>query len=155
MDTRTEHGDWRRVVGYALAWGLAAALAVTIGVLAVTSLGDSIRGRGPLGSNELIRNAEQDDDAPYDPQGESIRTVVRDEFGGFVVECQGFTAIGVEPRPARGWTTVSYETGPDDDVDAIFTSGARSIEVEVFCNAGVPTVAEIERKTLPSQADTG
>ncbi len=50
---------------------------------------------------------------------------------------------------------MSYETGPDDDVDAIFTSGARSIEVEVFCNAGVPTVAEIERKTLPSQADAG
>ena len=43
---------------------------------------------------------------------------------------------------------VSFEPGPDDDVDAVFAQARRSVEIEVFCNRGVPTVAEIERNEL-------
>ena len=48
-----------------------------------------------------------------------------------------------------GWRIVSYERGPDDDVDAVFSSRGRSVEVEVFCNQGEPTVSDLERNTLP------
>ena len=44
---------------------------------------------------------------------------------------------------------VSFESGPDDDVDAVFGNGRRSFDLEVFCNRGEPTVAEIEENTLP------
>ena len=57
------------------------------------------------------------------------------------------------PEPAPGWRIVSYETGPDDDVDAVFAKAAESIEIEVFCNRGIPTVADLERKTLPEGDD--
>jgi len=65
------------------------------------------------------------------------------------VQCQGTIASGIETITTDGWRVVSFETGPDDDVDAVFVKGKRSIEVEVFCNRGVPTVAGFERKTLP------
>ena len=132
-----------------LAWVVAAALAVTVGLVAVSSLGASMRDRGPIG-NEAIRTAELDDDGVPDPDAPVVRRSVDDEFGSFLVQCQGTIASGVETRPAAGWSTVSYEPGPDDDVDAVFVRGAESIEVEVFCNRGRPTVAEVERKTLPS-----
>ena len=44
---------------------------------------------------------------------------------------------------------VSFECGPDDDVDAVFSNGGRSVDLEVFCNQGEPTVGEIEGNTLP------
>ncbi len=44
---------------------------------------------------------------------------------------------------------VSYEKGPDDDVDAVFSNGRRSFDLVVFCKRGRPTVGEIEEITLP------
>ena len=66
------------------------------------------------------------------------------------MECQGPYAVGVEARPdtAAGWRTVSIDAGPDDDVDAVFRNRLRSVEIEVFCNQGVPTIAEVEYDEL-------
>ena len=143
----------RRTAGYVLGWCLAALLAVVVGLVAVTSVGASIRGRGPLGDNEAIRQAELNQEAAPspDPEAEPRREEITEEFGGFLVECRGVAAYGVEARPdtAAGWRVVSFERGPDDDVDAVFANRGRSIDVEVFCNGGVPTVAEIERHELP------
>lgn len=146
----------RRWIGYTLAWLIAAGLAVTVGVLAVTSAGAGVRGRGPLGSNEMIRNAElTEGSATPAASASSITKEITDEFGTFVVECRGATAIALEARPDQtaGWRTVSFEPGPDDDVDAVFANGDRSIEVEVFCNRGVPTLAELEHKTLSGERE--
>jgi hypothetical protein len=136
-------------VRYVVLWLVAAVVAVTVGVVAVTSVGASIRGRGPLG-NEAIRTAELDETAPaaVDSDLPAVRTSVDDDFGSFVVECRGTLASAVDTDTAGGWRVVSVEPGPDDDVDAVFVRGEESIEVEVFCNRGRPTVAEIERKTL-------
>lgn len=143
-------------MGYALAWVLAAALAVTVGVIAVNGIGASIRDRGPT-VNDAVReaqlNEEREGGASPDPDDARSRKDISDEFGVFVVECQGPIAIGVRTEPAAGWRTVSYETGPDDDVDAVFAKAAESIELEVFCNRGVPTIADLERKTLPEPDD--
>ena len=57
-------------------------------------------------------------------------------------------ALVVPDAPAAGWRVISFERGPDDDVDAVFASGRRSVELEVFCNRGEPTLAELETKTL-------
>ena len=34
-------------------------------------------------------------------------------------------------------------------MDAVFAQARRSIDLEVFCNRGEPTVAELERNELP------
>lgn len=56
--------------------------------------------------------------------------------------------VGVGPDEDAGWRVVSWEKGPDDDVDAVFSDGRNSVDLEVFCNRGRPTLAELERNTL-------
>jgi hypothetical protein len=142
----------RRALAWLLGWLLAAATSVGVGVIAVNLLGASIRDRGPIGDNELIRQADlAEGSATPDPDAVAVRRSIEEEFGSFVVECRGVYAYGVEARPDRaaGWRTVSFERGPDDDVDAVFAQQRRSVEIEVFCNRGTPTVAELERNELP------
>ena len=120
--------------------------------LLMRALGESIRDRGPIGDNELIRQADLDDASSPTPDAdaEPVRRSITEEFGAFVVECRGVYAYGVEVQPdtADGWRVVSFESGPDDDVDAVFVRDTSSIDVEVFCNRGEPTVAELERNEL-------
>jgi hypothetical protein len=144
-------GAW----GLALGWVVAAALAVTIGVIAVTTVGASLRDRGPLG-DEAARDTATlpDQDArpvEVDPDAERVERTIVEEFGEFQVACQGLYATGLDARPdeAAGWRVVSYEAEPDDDVDAVFANDDRSIEIEVYCNRGEPTVGDLERNTLP------
>lgn len=141
----------RRALRYALAWVLAATVAVGVGVLAVTSAGAGVRDRGPLGAG--IPLDELDTTPSADPQATRVSTDVEDEYGVFAVECRGAVAYGVAARPdtAAGWRVVSYERGPDDDVDAVFANGPRSIEVEVFCNRGRPTVSDREEHVLEGE----
>ncbi len=130
-----------------------AVVAVSVGVIAVITVGDSIRDRGPLG-NEVARNAELEEGAAViDPEAPAVQDTIDGEFGRFEVECRGVTAIGLaaEADRAAGWRTVSYEQGPDDDVDAVFANRRRSVEIEVFCNRGRPTVSDEEWKTLPEE----
>jgi hypothetical protein len=144
----------RRALAWSFAWLLAAAASVTVGVVVVTQLGASSRDRGPIGDNELIRQAELIEGAATpDPGAPVVRRSMEEEFGSFVVECRGVYAYGVEvlPDEAGGWRVVSFERGPDDDVDAVFAQERRSIDIEVFCNRGEPTIAEVERNELPEE----
>ena len=146
-----ENGDVRQRVGFAVAWVVAAVVAITVGVVAVSGVGDRIRDRGPLGNNELVRSAGLET-GPVTPDEDEplVEKTVTDDFGEFDVACRGRYALGLAVRPDRagGWRTISYERGPDDDVDAVFSNGLRSQELEVYCNLGRP-VLEIEDNTLP------
>ena len=134
--------------GYVAAWVVAAMLAVTVGIAAVSTVGASIRGRGPLGQ-ELVPGVREGRQVPEaDPGTPMRRDSVDGEFGVFRVGCRGVVSYGLGVAPADGWRIVSYERGPDDDVDAVFSSRGRSVEVEVFCNLGRPTVSDLERNTL-------
>lgn len=145
-----------RTLGYVAAWVLAASLAVTVGLVAVTSVGASVRDRGPLtGEAQAVRDVRGQDDVTITPDPRAARSSrsFDGDWGSFDVTCQGATALGDGARGATGWRVVSYEEGPDDDVDAVFASGVRSVELEVYCNAGRPTLADLEDKTLPSDTD--
>jgi hypothetical protein len=135
-------------IGLTLAWVVAAVVAVSVGLAAVTTVGASIRGRGPLGSEVNLEDVREGTASP-DPNAPRVRDTVKGEWGRFVVECQGAIAYGVSVRAAQGWNVVSYEQGPDDDVDAVFSSAGGSIDLEVFCNQGRPTISDLERNTLP------
>ena len=140
----------RRRTGLAVAWVVVTVLAVAVGLVAVSTVGAQVRGRGPLG-NEVIRTSQLEGTAVPDPDDAEVSRTIDGEWGAFEVHCQGPVAFGDEVRPARtaGWRVVSFERGPDDDVDAVFSNGRRSFDLEVFCNRGEPTVAEIEENTLP------
>jgi hypothetical protein len=146
MGAMTDERRVPRALGYAAAWLMAAVLAVAVGVLAVTSLGASIRDRGPV-VTEAARDAEGE--LTPDPAATAVRETFTDDFGAFVVECRDAVAYGLSVEPAPGWRAVSYDRGPDDDVDAVFARQAESVEIEVFCNRGRPAIGEVERNTLP------
>ncbi len=129
-------------------WAATTAVAVMAGVFAVSTVGATIRDRGPVG-DEVLRGDVVDASVPS-PTGPRVRDEVAGEWGAFVVECRDTWAYGVGVRPDRpgGWRVVSWEKGPDDDVDAVFSDGRNSVDLEVFCNRGRPTLAEVERNTL-------
>lgn len=139
-----------RRIGYGLAWVVATLLAVTVGVVAVTTAGAGLRGRGPIGDEVNPAGVAAAGSPSPDPAAPRVRDRVAGEWGVFVVECHDIYAYGVRVQPAvaQGWRVVSFEEGPDDDVDAVFSNGDSSVDLEVFCNRGRPTVAEIERDTL-------
>lgn len=124
-------GYLRQPVGFEFVWVIAAVLAVTVVVAAVTGLGSDPR---HLENNEP-----------------PVEKTFSADFGQFVAVCRGRLAIGVEARPdeAAGWLTVSYEPGPDDDIDAVFSNGRRSQELEIHCVLGRPVLSEIENDTIP------
>lgn len=128
-------------------WLVVAAVAITIGVVAVTRVGDTLRDRGPIG-NEAARNDVRQGSATPDPAQSVVERTFTEEFGEIDVSCQGPFARGLDARPADGWRTVSFETAPDDDIDAVFAKAGRSIEIEVFCNRGEPTISDFEQNTL-------
>ncbi|PUA79025.1 hypothetical protein [Nocardioides currus] len=147
MSTRSA---WTRPFGLVAGWLVVAALAVAVGVVTVTRVGGTLSDRGPLG-NQAARNDLREGSATPDPSLEVVQRTFAEEFGEVDVSCQGAFARGVDARPRAGWRTVSFETGPDDDVDAVFARAGRSIEIEVFCNRGEPTVSEVERNELPDE----
>ncbi len=130
-------------------WAVVTAVAVLVGVLAISTVGATIRDRGPVGDEVARDTSVRPSDLP-EPEGPKVRDEVSGEWGSFVVECRDTWAYGVAARPDRaaGWRVVSWEKGPDDDVDAVFSDGRNSVDLEVFCNRGRPTLAELERNTL-------
>ena len=129
-------------------WAATTAVAVLVGVFAVSTVGATIRDRGPVG-DEVLRNDTVKPPTTA-PEGPEVRDQVSGEWGTFDVACRDTWAYGVAARPdkAAGWRVVSWEKGPDDDVDAVFSDGRNSVDLEVFCNRGRPTLAELERNTL-------
>ena len=130
-------------------WAATTAVAVLVGVFAVSTVGATIRDRGPIG-DDVMRDTVADSTSVPAPHSPAISSRTRGPRGAFDVECRDTWAYGVGVRPDReaGWRIVSWEKGPDDDVDAVFSDGQNSVDLEVFCNRGRPTLAELERNTL-------
>jgi hypothetical protein len=144
--------DRRRRVGYTAVWVVVAVLAIAVGVLAVEVAGAGLRDRGRVGSSDLVGRADPSNLTP-DPADPTYADTIVGEYGEFDVECQGVVISGSQPRPAPGWRTVTFERGPDDDVDATFESAESIIEIEIYCNNGRPAVAEEELGTRPEVDD--
>jgi hypothetical protein len=140
----------RRTLLVAL-WAATTVVAVLVGIFAVSTVGATIRDRGPIG-DEVARDTSDTGTPAPTPEGPRVRDEISGEWGAFVVECRDTWAYGVAARPDRvaGWRVVSWEKGPDDDVDAVFSDGRNSVDLEVYCNRGRPTLAELERNTLGS-----
>lgn len=148
----------RTVLLYAAGWLAAVIVATTVGLIVVRTVGDTVAGDGPVG--EEISSAERtaapaaggstDGATEGATTGgpEAVTEAIEDDFGSFTVVCRGAYAEGVTATAATGWNVLSYEPGPDDDVDASFSNGRELVELEVFCNGGQPEVAELERSRV-------
>jgi len=130
-------------------WAAATVVAVIAGVFAVSTVGATIRDRGPVG-DEVARATSVPSPSVPEPDAPAVSDEITGEWGAFVVECRDTWAYGVGVRPDKegGWRAVSWEQGPDDDVEAVFSDARSSVELEVFCNRGRPTLADLERNTL-------
>jgi len=147
-------------VGYAAAWLVAAVPAVLVGLVAVTSVGASLRDRGPIGEDAAlyVREADRVEGAATpDPDDPVVRQEFPGDYGTFVVECRGPFATAVALRPAPGWRRVALERGPDDDLDAVLattgSTGGREVTLEVFCDQGRPALADREVRSRGTAAD--
>ena len=137
---------------YAVTWVVAVLVATAVGLVAIGMVGDAVRGRGPLGGDVgQIKGVRSSQRSTPDPDASVVRRDITGDFGTFVVSCQGVQATGQTARAdaSGGWRVVRFEPGPDDDVDAVFANRRSLVDIEVFCNGGKPTIAEIERSRLP------
>lgn len=147
-----------------LTWFAAIAVATSLGLAAVGVVGDAVRDEGPLG--QAVTRTDQggaasstetpagpdpatETAAGPDPAG-AVHRALTGEYGTFGVSCEGPYARGLDasPETADGWRVVRFEPGPDDDVEVVFASRTEYVEIEVFCNAGRPEVAELERSRV-------
>ncbi|MFT4082081.1 MAG: hypothetical protein QM638_05805 [Nocardioides sp.] len=141
------HRRARRQAGLVALWVVAAGAAVTVGTVAVSSVGASLHHDGPVG--EAVDEVDPSGATSPQPGSTTLERTFRGEYGALTAACHGVVASAVRAAPAAGWRTTSYEAGPDDDVGATFSRGQRSVEIEVYCNRGRPTIADLERETHP------
>lgn len=133
----------------AVTWLVAVVLSTGIGLLAVNSVGDAASNRGPLGPDTLVvERPVRGSAAPTAVAGGTeVVKEFRYEFGSFTVACTGPFVRYLDAEAERGWTLDSYKPGPDDDVEIVFGGRDQIVEVELFCNRGVPDQAELNRQT--------
>ncbi len=123
----------RQGIVMALTWLLATAVATSVGFLAIATVGDVLRGAGPLGESFASPTAEP----PVGPDTPVERTL-RTEHVELVARCEGRVAMLLDVRPVAPWELVASELGPDEDVEAVLGSDRGRVRVEVYCNDGEP-----------------
>ena len=133
--------------------GLAAtAVAVLVGVFAVSTVGATIRDRGPLG-NEVLRNAAEIEPTagPSPTRTPAVRDeVIDEEFGRVRRRVPRHVGVRRRRAPRHGGRLAGRQLreGSRRRRGRGLQRRPRSVELEVFCNRGRPTVAELERNTL-------
>ena len=132
-------------------WAVATTVvAVLAGVFAVSTVGATIRDRGPVG-DEVARDVSVPSASVPEPEGPGVSEEISGSGGrsSSSAATPGRTAQRASaPTRTPAGASSALEKGPDDDVDAVFSDGRNSVDLEVFCNRGRPTLAELERNTL-------
>ena len=113
-------------------------------------VGHAARGSGPLGQAVAGQGSSTGSEPPGAGDLGAVRRVIDQDFGKFEVGCTGPVARGLSATAAADtpWRVVRFEPGPDDDVEAEFRSRDEVVDLEVFCNRGRPTVAELDRSQI-------
>ncbi|MHA6805348.1 hypothetical protein [Salinifilum ghardaiensis] len=147
-----------RVARTALAvvgWLAAAAVAVAVGLVAVSALGRGILAPGPPMTDpseveaELARPAPpaQADPAPEGPSDRpQERHVERTPGGTVVAGCdEAGQASLLSWSPAQGFQADDVQDDPADEAEITFESDERDVDVSVQCQEGKPrTSVEVD-----------
>lgn len=116
-----------------LTWLLATAVATGVGFLAISTVGDVLRGAGPLGASFASPPA-----TPEPSESRAVRAALATEHVQLVAECRGRVATLLEVEPLGRWQLRATEEGPDEDVEAVLARDGHQVRVEVYCNRGEP-----------------
>jgi hypothetical protein len=123
----------RQRVLLALTWVIATAAATGVGLAATQTVGDVIRGTGPVGPTyePPAVHRPTTTDSP-------VRAIVEHVAVRLEVQCTGRTAVLLTVAPAPGWRLQERENGPDEDVDVLLTRDDVAASIEIYCNQGRP-----------------
>lgn len=133
-------------------WFAAAILAVLVGLVAVSVIGDGLTSPATrvISGEEAARQLAEEPAPPAPlPSGLSaapspITTRHFTTRGGSVVAtCDTGGAVIVSMAPAQGWSVHDRDTGPQDAAEGEFRDsgdGKNRVEVEVRCDGPVPVL---------------
>lgn len=121
-----------------LAWVAVTTLATGIGFLAISTVGNVLRGSGPLGEDFSIAVHSH----PVSPEPTPPRQRTHHHpLATFTAQCVGRTATMLSSWPAPGTTVVGSDVGPDEDVHLDLDSNGTVVRLEVYCNRSEPRLA--------------
>lgn len=131
-------------------WFAAAAVATTVGVVAVSAIGTDIVGETarPLTHDEVTRalaTAEPAETAsPTTPAASASRLpggskVLGTPGGTVVARCANGLVTLVSWSPGQGYRSDDVHAGSDHEASLKFESDRREVRVRVDCRGGVPT----------------
>ncbi len=116
-----------------LTWAVATSVATTVGFLAVITVGDVLRGTGPLGRDFSIATAPTDE-----PRSTPVDQQFHHALGDLEARCEGRWVELVHERLAPGVTLLDADRGPDEDVHLEVRSSSGITRLEAYCNHGEP-----------------
>ncbi len=137
-------------------WFAAAILAVLVGLVAVSVIGDGLTTPSTRAVSEadvLRRLADEPSAAPPSAASPSAVTATgpasaaprsfTTRGGGVIARCAGGRAVIVSMAPAQGWSVHDRDRGPQDEAEGEFRSGdgRDRVEVEIRCDRTVPVLA--------------
>ncbi|MGH3984578.1 MAG: hypothetical protein ACRDST_18315 [Pseudonocardiaceae bacterium] len=116
-------------------WIAVTILATGVGFVAISTVGDVLRGSGPLGEDFSIAQHRPDvSPEPVPPR----QSTYRHQLATLTVRCIGRTARVLDWQPTPGVTVVSTDLGPDEDIHLDLDTDGTVIRLEVYCNRGEP-----------------
>ncbi|WP_426512966.1 hypothetical protein ACPPVO_21355 [Dactylosporangium sp. McL0621] len=155
----------RRVAVSALAWSAGATAAVTVSLIALSSINpDNASGPPQQLAPDSLTHAVAASSAPVSPDGlvatssapvpptetparpaasaGSVQRSLASSGGTVVARCTGGSAYLVSWSPAQGYQVAHVERGPAAEVEVVFrnAAGHTRIEIEIRCVAGIPTL---------------
>ena len=130
-------------------WLAAAILAVLVGLVAVSVIGDGLTSpvTRPIGEADVIRQLEGEPSAAPSaapasagPAAAGPRSFTT-RGGSVVARCEAGRAVIVSMAPAQGWSVHDRDRGPqDEEAEGEFRADAGRVEVEVRCDGPVPVL---------------
>ncbi|MGH3835472.1 MAG: hypothetical protein ACRDSF_07180 [Pseudonocardiaceae bacterium] len=128
-------GPVRQRIISVLTWIAVTILATGIGFVAISTVGDVLRGSGPLGEDFSIARQPQDVSPEPEPPRQST---YRHPLATLTTQCVGRTATVLNWQPAPGASVVSTDLGPDEDIHLDLDTNGTVVRIEVYCNRGEP-----------------
>lgn len=118
-----------------LTWIAVTILATGIGFVAISTVGEVLRGSGPLG--EAFSVAQHRHEVSPEP-APARQSTYRHPLATLTTRCVGRTATVLNWQPAPGATVVSTDLGPDEDIHLDLETNGAVVRLEVYCNRGEP-----------------
>jgi hypothetical protein len=118
-----------------ISWIAVTILATGVGFVAISTVGDVLRGSGPLGEDFSIAQHHHNLSAQPTPPRQNT---YRHQLATLTTQCIGPTATMLDWQPTPGVTAINTDPGPDEDIHLDLNTNGTIIRLEIYCNHGEP-----------------